>query len=152
MTTATLTLSKNQISTLSVDGPDPSSHLTRLFDGIIQIIGSKKECESMYKSFTLDAKTYFCGGFQTYEGEYVSFIRPVLVNVEDQGGYFVASIDELNIVVAEADYEEVKKSISDFLTCDYYEYALAQDTELTKKAIKLKRWFIKNTTRSIQAS
>ena len=106
----------------------------------------------MYKSFTLDAKTYFCGGFQTYEGEYVSFIHPVLVKVEDQEGFFVASIKELNIVVAEADYEEAKQSISDFLTCDYYEYALALDAELTQKAINLKHWYIKNTTRSIQVS
>ena len=99
----------------------------------------------MNKHITRDADFYFCSGFTSCEDKYIKFINPVRVNVDEQGGYFYASIPETGLVVAELDYGKMQSAVEEFLADDYCEYVTADDEDLTEKAQEIKRWFLNNT-------
>lgn len=67
------------------------------------------------------------------------------INVDEQDGYFYASIPETGLVVAELDYGKMKLAVEEFLAEDYCEYAFADDEYLTENAQDIKRWFLSNT-------
>lgn len=143
MNTATLILS--QPTSVTFQAPEITPILTALGEAV-RLISQRIDDENMYKSVTLDANFYFCAGFTSCEDEYIRFNNPVRVNVNEQEGYFYASIPETGLIVGDLDYIRMKSAVEEFLADDYCEYAFADDEELTEKAKDIKQWFLNNTT------